>query len=256
MTRLVDHAADDMTVTVEAGMTFAELSKILAAKKQRLPIDVSQPEKATLGGLVAVNQAGPRQFGYGTIRDYLLGFTAVDGEGTIFQGGGRVVKNAVGYNMARLMAGSLGTLGILTQLTFMVRPLPEFSAIVACDLPDLETAEKLLADLNKSQVRPVAVELVLGDSGTGPFFGGKTFFTDRFQAENMDLSPSAPLTRLIVGFEGSAAEVRWMIETLQAVWRAAGVEPSSFPRSGVVPSSFPRSGVGTQFPDAPASEKC
>ena len=160
MNRLVDHAADDMTVTVEAGMTFAELSKILAAKNQRLPIDVREPEKATLGGLVAVNQAGPRQFGYGTISDYLLGFTAVDGEGTIFHGGGRVVKNAAGYNMNRLMAGSLGTLGILTQLTFMVRPLPELSAIAACELPDLETAEKLLADLNKSQVRPVAIEFV------------------------------------------------------------------------------------------------
>ena len=216
MNRLVDHAADDMTVTVEAGMTFAELAKILAAKNQRLPIDVPQPEKATLGGLVAVNQAGPRQFGYGTIRDYLLGFTAVDGEGTIFHGGGRVVKNAAGYNMTRLMAGSLGTLGILTQLTFMVRPLPEIIGhLPSCELPDLETAEKLLADLNQSQVRPVAVELVC-----------------RVRALQRTIPiPSAELVRasdghpdlpLIVGFEGTAAEVRWMLDTLQAEWNAVG----------------------------------
>ncbi|MCC6127206.1 MAG: FAD-binding oxidoreductase [Pirellulales bacterium] len=222
LNRLVDHAADDMTVTVEAGMTFAELSKILAAKNQRLPIDVFQPEKATLGGLVAVNQAGPRQFGYGTIKDYLLGFTAVDGAGTIFHGGGRVVKNAAGYNMTRLMAGSLGTLGILTQLTFMVRPLPEMSAVASCELSNPETAEKLLADLNRSQVRPVAVELVQV-LGTGPFFGEKTQFVDKLQAENMDLSPSAPRTSFYVGFEGTAAEVRWMLDTLQAEWNAVGV---------------------------------
>ncbi len=195
MNRLVDHAAEDMTVTVEAGMTFAELAKILAAKNQRLPIDVREPEKATLGGLVAVNQAGPRQFGYGTIRDYLLGFTAVDGEGTIFHGGGRVVKNAAGYNINRLMAGSLGTLGIVTQLTFMVRPLPEKTAVVVCDVPKLNNAEKLLAELNTSQVRPVAIDLV---------------------HRNLNRPPC-----LILVFEGTAAEVRWMLDSLQSEWDTA-----------------------------------
>jgi glycolate oxidase FAD binding subunit len=200
MNRLVDHTADDMTVTVEAGMTFAELAKILATKNQRLPIDVREPEKATLGGLVAVNQAGPRQFGYGTIRDYLLGFTAVDGEGTIFHGGARVVKNAAGYNMNRLMAGSLGTLGILTQLTLMVRPLPELSAIASCELSDLETVEMLLASINKSQVRPVAVELLVDGSRAS----------------------TRPAT-LFIGLEGTAAEVHWMLDVLQAEWQTAGV---------------------------------
>jgi glycolate oxidase FAD binding subunit len=195
MNRLIDHAAEDMTVTVEAGMTFAELAKILAAKNQRLPIDVPNPERATIGSLVALDHAGPRQFGYGTIRDYLLGFTAVDGEGTIFQGGGRVVKNAAGYNMNRLMAGSHGTLAILTQLTLMVRPLPELTAVATCELPKLETAEKLLANLNISQARPVAVELVVRGSA----------------------SPA----RLFLVFEGPAAEVHWMLETLESQWNAA-----------------------------------
>jgi glycolate oxidase FAD binding subunit len=195
MNRLVDHAADDMTVTAEAGMTFAELTKILAAKNQRLPIDVPQPETATLGGLIAVNQAGPRQFGYGTIRDYFLGYTAVDGEGTIYRGGGRVVKNAAGYNMTRLMAGSFGTLSVLTQVTLMVRPLPEMTAVASCDPPEMETAEKLLAGLNKSQVRPVAVELACAGNGKS----------------------------LSVVLEGPTAEVSWMLETLQTEWTASGI---------------------------------
>jgi glycolate oxidase FAD binding subunit len=212
MNRLVDHAAEDMTVTVEASMTFAELSKILASKNQRLPIDVREPEKATLGGLVAVNPVGPRQFGYGTIRDYLLGFTAVDGEGTIFHGGGRVVKNAAGYNMNRLMAGSMGTLCVFTQLTFMVRPLPEKSAIISCDLPDLKTAEKLLASLNKSQVRPVAIELLM-TAGTSPFAPRKyAAFAER------------KATLLSVSFEGTTAEVDWMLDTLRAEWCTEGIE--------------------------------
>jgi glycolate oxidase FAD binding subunit len=201
MNRLIDHAAEDMTVTVEAGMTFAELTKILAAKNQRLPIDVPNAERATLGGLVAVNAAGPRQFGYGTLRDYFLGFTAVDGEGTIFQGGGRVVKNAAGYNMTRLMAGSHGTLCILTQLTLMVRPLPEMTAVASCDLPDLETAEKLLADLNKSQVRPVAVELTARES-------------------------ASPVVIDVI-LEGPAAEVQWMLETLKSEWDSSGLSLQS-----------------------------
>jgi glycolate oxidase FAD binding subunit len=216
MNRLIDHAAEDMTVTVEAGMTFAELAKILAAKNQRLPIDVPNVERATLGGLVAVNAAGPRQFGYGTMRDYFLGFTAVDGEGTIFQGGGRVVKNAAGYNMTRLMAGSRGTLCILTQLTLMVRPLPEMTAVASCDLPDLETAEKLLADLNKSQVRPVAVELNVGwvkQSADPPM---------ERQDGGTALCLSHP-TSIDVVLEGPAAEVQWMLETLKGEWESSGV---------------------------------
>ena len=96
-----------------------------------------------MGGAIATGAAGPRRSAYGTIRDYLLGFTAVDGDGRVFSGGGRVVKNAAGYNMCRLMAGSLGTLGVLTQATLMVRPLPEAAALLACDLPNLDLAEKL-----------------------------------------------------------------------------------------------------------------
>ena len=174
------------------------------------------PNEATLGGLVAVNAAGPRQFGYGTMRDYFLGFTAVDGEGTIFQGGGRVVKNAAGYNMTRLMAGSRGTLCILTQLTLMVRPLPEMTAVASCDLPDLETAEKLLADLNKSQVRPVAVELNVGwvkQSADPPM---------ERQDGGTALCLSHP-TSIDVVLEGPAAEVQWMLETLKGEWESSGV---------------------------------
>ena len=148
-------------------------------------------------------------YAYGTMRDYLLGFTAVDGTGMTFSGGGRVVKNAAGYNMCRLMAGSLGTLGIITQATLMVRPLPEAAALLACEVPDFNLAEKLLASLVRSAVRPVAVELSAGRSQRG---------------KSRCSAPSRRQRgRLCVGFEGSAAEVEWMLGQLREEWAALGM---------------------------------
>jgi glycolate oxidase FAD binding subunit len=209
LNRVIDYPADDLTITVEAGMTIAELNNVLAKQRQRLPVDIPQPDRATVGGAVAVNTGGPRQYAYGTMRDYLLGFTAVDGTGTTFSGGGRVVKNAAGYNMCRLMAGSLGTLGVLTQVTLMVRPAAEMSALVACELPDFNLAEKLLAGLVRSPVRPVAIELLAGrPHGGSPVLGAVL---------------EGCVGRLYVGFEGSTPEVGWMVDELRAEWNAAGV---------------------------------
>ncbi len=207
--RLVDYQPGDMTITIEAGMTMAELSKILIKRRQCLPIDVARPDRSTIGGLAAINPSGPRQFACGTLRDYVLGFTAVDGQGTIFSGGGRVLKNAAGYNIGRLMIGSLGTLGIVTQLTLMVRPVPETSALAACDLPDLETAEKLIAELIQSPVSPAAIELLLGSG--------------RRDNPAIVTMPKTAAARLIVGFEGPDATVQWMLDAMRDKWQSAGI---------------------------------
>ncbi len=209
LNRLIDYPADDMTVTVEAGMTIAYLNGLLAEKRQWLPVDMAWPDRATVGGAIASNAAGPRRFAYGTMRDYLLGFTAVDGTGTIFSGGGRVVKNAAGYNMCRLLAGSRGTLAIITQATLMVRPLPEASALLACEVADFDLAERLLASLVRLPVRPVAVELSAGHPRDGnPLFGPML---------------DGNVARLCVGFEGMAVEVEWMLNRLREEWTALGV---------------------------------
>ncbi|MCE5266551.1 MAG: FAD-binding oxidoreductase [Planctomycetaceae bacterium] len=209
LNRVIDYPAADMTITVEAGMTIAELNRQLAANRQWLPIDVPWPDRATVGGAIAVNAAGPRRYAYGSMRDYLLGFTAVDGSGVTFSGGGRVVKNAAGYNMCRLMAGSHGALGIITQATLMVRPMPEASALLACEVGDFDLAEKLLAGLIRMPVQPVAVELTAGrPQENNPLFGPVL---------------DGNVCRLCVGFEGSAAEVEWMLNTLQTQWSSLGM---------------------------------
>lgn len=209
LSRVIDYPADDMTITVQAGITMAELANCLSVKGQRLPVDVPQPRRATLGGMVATGASGPRRYAHGTIRDYVIGLRAVDGLGTVFSGGGRVVKNAAGYNLCRLLVGSLGTLGVITQVTLMVRPVPETSALVACELPELEAAERLLAGLVHTKTLPVAIELLAGST------------SQHSPAMGPLLRSSA--ARLMVGFEGSRPEVDWMVRQLEDEWRQQGV---------------------------------
>ena len=222
LNRVVDYPAEDLTITVEAGRTIAALNEQLAANRQWLPVDVPWPDRATVGGVIATAAAGPRRLAYGTIRDYLLGFTAIDGRGMAFCGGGRVVKNAAGYNMCRLITGSLGTLGVVTQATLMVRPLPETAALLACDLPDLDLAERLLAGLIGSDVRPAAVEFSngrerpVGEWGHNPLLGPVLH---------------GNVGRLCIGFEGPAGEVEWMLDLARRQWTALGMtSPTLMPR--------------------------
>jgi len=212
LNRIVDYPADDLTITVEAGTTYRELQQVLFQKRQWLPCDVPYAEHATVGGLLALGFSGPRRIGYGPIRDYLLGVTAVAGRGEKYSCGGRVVKNAAGYNLGRFLVGSLGTLSIITQATFMVRPLPETAALLACELPDLDMAERLLAAMVSSPVRPVAVELSAGQLPSGnPLFGPLT---------------EGCLGRLYVGLEGFREEVEWMLEHLRREWSRLGMTAS------------------------------
>src|SRR5436189_2353814 len=96
--RLLEHKAEDMTATVEAGITLAELQQQLAARGQWLPIDPPKPEELTIGAILENNASGPRRLGYGTIRDYVLGMTVVLADGRLIHSGGKVVKNVAGYD--------------------------------------------------------------------------------------------------------------------------------------------------------------
>jgi len=222
--RVIDHAADDMTVTVQAGITLAQLQQTLAQRRQWLPIDAVQPERATIGGLLATGRAGPRRFGHGTLRDYLLGVQAVDGRGESFAAGGRVVKNAAGYNLTRLMVGSLGTLGVMTEMTLMVRPRPEATAMLARELSDWSAADELLDNLVDSPVRPVSVDLVATRAITEAATASPRPIGNEHTAaggdwpDSLRANPSDRVGWLLVGFEGLRAEVDGMLETLRADW--------------------------------------
>jgi glycolate dehydrogenase FAD-binding subunit len=125
MDRVVSYEPDDMTVIAEAGLTLGALNQRLAEHGQRLPLDPRNPGATTLGALIGASQAGPLRLSEGTPRDLLIGVRFVGHEGRAVHGGGRVVKNVAGYDLMKVMTGSFGTLGIITEAAFKVRPIPE-----------------------------------------------------------------------------------------------------------------------------------
>ena len=213
---VVDYPARDMTITVQAGMPLCELKTILAEEKQQLPVDCFDPTM-TVGALVASDLAGPRQYGYGTLRDYVIGIEAVDGHGRTFHAGGRVVKNVAGYDLCRLMVGSRGSLGILTQLTFKLKPVPEQSDLRTFRFDEVSDFDAALGRLNVTAATPVMIDFTfaspkLAKHRTGP------------SSDRKDLPYS-----LCIGVEGTEASCKWQIEQLRQ--DCAGGEEIDFPGS-------------------------
>ncbi len=198
-----------MTITLQAGVSIAELRRVLAAENQRLPVDVPHSDGATLGGVLATNVSGPRRYGSGTLRDYVLGLTTVNDEGREVKAGGRVVKNVAGYDLCKLHIGALGTLGVITQATLKVRPIPEVSTLVTvgCDAVGLEA---LLERLHNSRTRPGCLE-VLNTAGA--------------HAVARAASAAAPDAAwlVVVGYEDGADAVNWQVRQLMQELPPAGV---------------------------------
>ncbi|HEY8518171.1 MAG TPA: FAD-binding oxidoreductase [Candidatus Binatia bacterium] len=140
LNRIREHAAADMTVTVEAGCTLATLAATLAEAGQWLPLDPPAPEETTVGGLIAANLSGPLRASQGTVRDLLLGLRWIAPDGALVAGGGRVVKNVAGYDLPKAHVGALGTLGVIVEATFKLRPRPEREGAVLLACADAASA--------------------------------------------------------------------------------------------------------------------
>ncbi|HYN88624.1 MAG TPA: FAD-binding oxidoreductase, partial [Ardenticatenaceae bacterium] len=158
--RVLAYEPADLTVTAQAGVTLGALQARLAEAGQWLPLDPPLAANASLGGLVAAGESGPHRLRFGTPRDLLIGFRAVLSDGLAFSGGAKVVKNVSGYDLPKLMCGSLGTLAVLTELTFKVQPLPPAAASLVADCPSFEIARDASRALLNSPLRPVACELL------------------------------------------------------------------------------------------------
>ena len=144
-----------LTLVVQAGTPLAEVEAALAAEGQRLPFEVPDLQAllgrtgvSSIGGVVAANASGPRRVQAGACRDSLIGVRFVDGSGTVIKNGGRVMKNVTGYDLVKLMAGSWGTLGVLSEVAFKVLPVPETSATLrVADVSDVQAVEAMAAAL-------------------------------------------------------------------------------------------------------------
>src|SRR5215472_4424719 len=157
MNRVVEHASGDLVATVQAGVGLEQLAAVLGAAGQRLALD--PPGGGTVGGVLATAAAGPLRLRYGMPRDLLIGITVVRADGTVARSGGKVVKNVAGYDIGKLFSGSRGTLGLITQATFRLHPLPAGTAWVAADCAAAVDAAKVIATATVSPASPVSVEL-------------------------------------------------------------------------------------------------
>ncbi len=152
---VIDYAPEDQTITVEAGMRVGALDAVLAEAGQMLPIDVGDRAHATIGGAIATNAFGSRRHRYGSIKDLIVGIEIVRPDGTLARGGGKVVKNVAGFDLPKLMVGSLGTLGGIVGATLRVFPIPEETSAIALDVTPRHSLYRALID--DRSIDPVAV---------------------------------------------------------------------------------------------------
>ncbi|WP_377888957.1 FAD-binding oxidoreductase [Alkalihalobacillus sp. R86527] len=159
---IVEHTVGDMTVTVKPGTSMKELQDYLRKHDQMVALDPSWPAQATIGGVVASNDSGPKRLKYGSARDHVIGMRIVYPNGKIIRTGGKVVKNVAGYDMNKLFVGSMGTLGVITEITLKLRPLPKCENLIMLTvreeaLDDLLVFKKRIQD---SMIEPVSLEIL------------------------------------------------------------------------------------------------
>lgn len=166
MNRVLDHAGGDLVLVAEAGTPLATVRATAATARQRLAVDETVPG-ATVGGTVAAATSGPLRVLAGTVRDLLIGVTVVRADGTVARAGGKVVKNVAGYDLMKLVAGSLGTLAVVTEAVFRLHPVPaatSYLTVTSTEPADLAVAA---AAAVHSPVAASAVEVDLPPDGPG-----------------------------------------------------------------------------------------
>jgi glycolate oxidase FAD binding subunit len=187
---VVEHAAADMTVTVRAGATAADIATALSSAGQWLPLDPPVPLRTTVGGLLAANLTGLLRPSQGAVRDLAIGLRAVRADGRVIGSGGRVVKNVAGYDLHKAFIGSHGTLGIVVEATFKVRPRPEAEMTLVVVCPSFDAASRLVTAVRDAGVEPLWMAI----AGAGVLLAS--------EEHHPDAAGSA--ATLVIGLGGSA----------------------------------------------------
>jgi len=162
--RVIEHAPSDQIITVEAGMTLTGLQSVAAAHGQRLALDPPLADRATIGGIIAANAFGPLRTRYGSVRDLIIGVSIIRADGVIARGGGKVVKNVAGFDLPKLMVGSLGTLGMIATATFRLHPLPEASETLLIKNQSASDLRNLMTEMKRMQLEAAAVAAIAAGS--------------------------------------------------------------------------------------------
>lgn len=234
---LVEHAAGDMTATMQCGLTLKALQEVLARGGQMLTLDAPFGDRATIGGLIATNDSGPLRLRYGGIRDLLLGVTLVQADGRIVKGGGKVVKNVAGYDLPKLMTGSLGTLGLIVQVTFRLYPLPAESRTLVVAAESFEQAGALVLRLLNSTLMSTGLTLSWSPGGGTSLYlrlsGIEPSVRAQLEQAQSLIAAAGASARMLEGTESATA---WS-ELGTQPW--IGSEPAVVVRCSTLPTDIP-----------------
>lgn len=192
----IQHYAGDLVATIPAGVTLNEANAVLGRARQWLPLDAPFADRATIGGIVATNDSGPRRHKHGAPRDLIVGIEVALADGRVVKAGGRVVKNVSGYDLSRLLCGSRGRLGIITSATFKLAPIAPVSRTILADVADGRRAVELAQALAAQPTTPSSIEVQL------------------------------PRARLLVRFETTERAADRMAATAQALLKSEGASTS------------------------------
>jgi glycolate oxidase FAD binding subunit len=203
LNQVLIHESADLTTTVQTGTVFADFQTRLSQHNQYLPLDPPFAKVATVGGIIATNSYGPTRLANGTVKDWLIGIKVVTADGEISKAGGKVVKNVAGYDLMKLYTGSFGTLAVIVEASFKLRPKPLDQVIVLGEFPS-NSLHIAINKLLSSQLQPIALEL-LNPPAT------KLCFPQIQIKENHLL--------LIAQFAGSTNAIKYQQETLSTYWK-------------------------------------
>jgi glycolate oxidase FAD binding subunit len=227
---IVEHAHSDLTVTVEAGCTLSQLSEILAKQNQRLALDTLWPSRATVGGILSTNDSGALRLRFGSLRDLVIGITLALPDGTLAKSGGKVVKNVAGYDLPKLVTGALGTLGVITQATFRLHPMPKESRTVLCLARDAREAQRILLAIQDSKLAHSALQV--------RFVGSMLAQIDvLFEATEAGCAAQTEQLKTLLTSTGATAlaSMPKVWEARQELHRAAISNPAEMRRSSAAP---------------------
>ncbi len=213
LNRIIEHEPADLIAVAQAGVKLTDFNSTLTENGQWLPLDPPDDGRATLGGVVATGLGGAQQFGYGRPRGMVIGMKVVLADGSVIRTGGRVVKNVAGYDLSKLFTGSYGSLGVITELNFKLRPRPEREATVMMRGGIFDLLDKA-REIVSARLFPVAVEVL--SSAFAMLIG---------------ITSDQPV--LLVRFAGNEARVKFQVEQVEGevipddawIWRAIAAEP-------------------------------
>jgi len=194
LNKVIEYEPADLTVTVEAGIRLADLQTELKKNRQFLPLNPPYADQCTIGGIVSTNASGPLRLRYGTARNLVLGMHVTHATGTVVKSGGKVVKNVAGYDLNKLYIGAFGTLGIITEVTLKLAPLPTRQTILGAQIQTIKDAVTTGLNIVSSQTLPTFVNL----------------FANVELNQFHEKKPT-----LLVGFAGDPETVAWQLNSTQ-----------------------------------------